>query len=747
MKASTMRVRNQSNLDVDNTIEMSFDQKGQAKLAAILINLYSDLASAIIREYSANAWDSHKAAGQTRPIEITLPTAFKPDFRVKDYGVGMSLDDIREIYSKYGASTKDTDDEQIGSYGLGCKSALSIAPSFTITAIKDGIKNVVIMAREEKTLGRITPVVQIPTDEPNGVEISIAISSDYREFAQKVSQVFFTWEKGTVLINGEEPKDSMYNEDKYMPLGNDSYLSVASVDSYYNQHYGSDNEAVFRQGLIVNMGGIGYPVEAGHFNHLIELAKRKGSVSPGKTKNHCLIVNVPIGSVDLIPSRESIQWTNRSSEFVATRLKDTYRLVLETVIKKIDSYQTREELFCTEVMEMASSFSDYFQNGDITWKGERFPTALRFDAFKANGDNPATSAAIYYNGRKANRTYEIGFNFGFGHWNRGSIEIAKKDGSFNDHWVFVDCQGSDLSGAELHHHMKSVMKAKNLAPSVNVVYVKDDLLTKNIWLKAAIDNKATNLQKMSIDEFVSTSIAYRKEQSRLARLASKKEESPYVVSIAGKDSRGNSTREVKSMLMSQIKAEVEANPSLQVFADEIIFSTKNKEHEKSSEFFLPDNAVIVYMRGARKADTFVKKAPFPVRVDLAQFMADALVERIEKIGFENYFSNVYLSTELRSFGRQLKLDGGFLSAVFAKDTQDYDARIILDHMNVYKMVEGAIMPEIPFVVKSRQIVEEGCLFFEDPMPWSMDSRSKAYTKQMKSYILGISDTIEKIAQG
>lgn len=743
MKAPVMKVKEQSNFDPTEEIQMSFDEKGHVKLAAVLVNLYSDLASAIIREYAANAWDSHVAAGHTRPIWITLPTHAKPEFRVKDQGVGMSLGDIRAVVSKYGASTKDEDPNQIGAYGLGCKSGLSMVPSFTITAIKDGIKNVVTMAREENSLGKITPIMQLETDEPNGVEIAIAINSDYKEFAKKVSRVFFTWDKGTVLIDGKPPTESMYDETQYMPVGNGAYLSVHKQNNNHNSGFYNAP----RGGLTINMGGIGYPVEVNQYQHLIDMARRKGSVSPGKTVDHNMVINVPIGSVDLIPSRESIQWTTRSNEQVAKRLKETYDLILETIRKKIEAYTDREDLFCPEVHELAESFSEQFQSGDITWKGQKFPGSYSFEPLKLAGSLSLNSASNYHAGRKANRGYSINFEFGFTHsWNKSSIEYGENV-SFHNTWIFVDCHKSDLTPSELHHHTKSVIKAKKITGNVTAVYMVDDSMNTDIWLKTALSKDKTNLFSFTAEEFVELSVAFRKEQSRLSRQAAKSVETPYSVSVLGKDQWGKPKRSIKAMTFTEMQEHLEDNPTVEVFADEVIFSTKNKEHEESSTFFLPDTALVVYMRGARKADTFVKKAPFPVRTDLADFMAKSLVEKIEEIGFEKYFANVHVASELRIFGRKLKLQDGFLKNVFEKDYDDYETRIFLGHMNVFKKVEGAVLPEIPFVIKSRKIVEEGCLFFEDPMPWNIDGRSKAYSKQMKNYILSVSDTIEKIAKG
>src|SRR5690349_8174125 len=102
------------------SVKMSFDENSLGFLADVLINLYSDKEMAVIREYSTNARDSHIEAGVDRPIEVTTPSGLSFFLRIKDYGVGLSKEDIIKIYSKYGASTKRYTNKQGGMLGLGC---------------------------------------------------------------------------------------------------------------------------------------------------------------------------------------------------------------------------------------------------------------------------------------------------------------------------------------------------------------------------------------------------------------------------------------------------------------------------------------------------------------------------------------------------------------------------------------------------------------------------------------------------
>lgn len=143
-----------------------------------LTELYEDPVEASVRETVSNALDAvaESFSGEYPEVHIISPTSLNPVFTVKDNGVGMSYNDLKEIYSKYGASTKMDNFDQIGAYGLGAKAPLAYGTEFTVTSIKDGQKTTIIVAREELT-NYIKVVDSVETNEPSGTTVSIPIDS------------------------------------------------------------------------------------------------------------------------------------------------------------------------------------------------------------------------------------------------------------------------------------------------------------------------------------------------------------------------------------------------------------------------------------------------------------------------------------------------------------------------------------------------------------------------------------------
>ena len=85
-------------------------------------SLYSDKIMAVIRELSTNANDSHISAHNEDPFKVTLPTNANPSFTIRDFGTGLSQQDMENLYTTYGASSKNDSNDFTGCLGLGSKS-------------------------------------------------------------------------------------------------------------------------------------------------------------------------------------------------------------------------------------------------------------------------------------------------------------------------------------------------------------------------------------------------------------------------------------------------------------------------------------------------------------------------------------------------------------------------------------------------------------------------------------------------
>lgn len=182
-----------------------------------LTELYEDPIEASVRETVSNALDAvmEHYTGDCPSIEIVSPSSLNPVFTVKDNGIGMSYNDLKEIYSKYGASTKMDNMDQIGAYGLGAKAPLAYGTEFTVTSVKNGERTTIIVVREELT-NYIKIVDSEETDAPSGTTVSIPVgSNDIERFTNHIEK----YESNPIdktgvkfIIDGKEIIDSEYIE-------------------------------------------------------------------------------------------------------------------------------------------------------------------------------------------------------------------------------------------------------------------------------------------------------------------------------------------------------------------------------------------------------------------------------------------------------------------------------------------------------------------------------------------------------
>lgn len=318
-------------LDVTTTLQgekvgMTIDQSALAHIMSVLTDLYSDPELAVIREYSTNAFDAHVEAGQKRPIEVTLPSALSPFLKIKDYGVGLNAEDIREIYSRYGTSTKRDSNDVVGMLGLGCKSALTYTDQFTLTGVKDGMRVVVAVSRDEDGAGSMTIVESHPTDEPTGVEVTIPAKQGNR-FEEKAAGFFRFWTKGTVLVNGVEPEriDGLW-------IADDLLLTTKCDES------------------MVVMGNVAYPMgESGY-------------------SRYRLVAFVEIGDVHFTPSREALQMTPKTKATIKS-LRERENKERDAALQKmIDEAPTY-----WDAIKIGSQARSFGLSKHPVYKGEEVP--------------------------------------------------------------------------------------------------------------------------------------------------------------------------------------------------------------------------------------------------------------------------------------------------------------------------------------------------------------------------------------
>jgi len=345
-------------------IDMSLDQSQLAKLMGMFIDLYTDKIKAVLREYSTNAFDSHIEAGVDRPIELELPTIWSPFLKIRDYGIGMSEVDIVDIYSKYGATTKDQSDDYTGCLGLGCKSALTYTNQFILTGTKYGVKTTVAISREDTGGGSMVIVNQTDTDEPTGVEVQIPVDpDDIDRVKTKAAEFFRFWKPGTVLIDGVQPESIEGFEIE------EGLLVIKDTQDY------------------VVMGNVAYPTD----------------LNVGLRRGYSLVAYVDMGMVTFPPNRESLaedeEITRESKRLIREHFMTRVHRVVQDQIDDCSGPGAAVRI----IMEWEKVLDGHYHSKKFTYGTETIPEFIQGRYCVSTRDSYRPSSHNWFN--------QIGVNY------------------------------------------------------------------------------------------------------------------------------------------------------------------------------------------------------------------------------------------------------------------------------------------------------------------------------------------------
>ncbi|MGL6227929.1 MAG: hypothetical protein ACRC3J_01805 [Culicoidibacterales bacterium] len=303
-----------------SNVEMSgFKIATSAKAFRILSsNLYKYKIRAVIRELSCNAVDGHIALAATgvepsKQFDVTIPTPITNNFIVRDYGIGMSHDDIMNLYTTYFASTKSNSNDFVGALGLGSKSPFSYTDTFTITSWFGGVKRVYTAFIKDGE-PNIAMNYEAESDEPTGIEINVPVFDDFDEWSKEAARVYSAF-------------------DEYQPnfLNKKIYYTKLIEGVNYNTHYAA--------GMYANMGGVIYPIPVEFYDKCIVALHAANSM---------YMLNFKLGELDITPSREELSLDDDTIAAIRARFvavdKTDYEKIDKILAQDVDVREIYREI-------------------------------------------------------------------------------------------------------------------------------------------------------------------------------------------------------------------------------------------------------------------------------------------------------------------------------------------------------------------------------------------------------------------
>ncbi|CCV12981.1 hypothetical protein [Mesorhizobium sp. STM 4661] len=207
---------------ISETKAFGFEMNGFA-FHTVISGIYADKLRAPFRELATNARDGHAAKGNLyQPFDVFLPSKLDPTFKVRDYGISLSHEEIMGIYTTMFASTKRGSNEATGMIGLGSKSPFAYTSVFTVIAYLGDYKRTYSAFIGTDGVPQIALLDMCQTTEPDGVEVSFPVKvEDVDKFRNIAPDVLF----------GFDPFPNILNEQFVRPAPVTLYQGMAGLST------------------------------------------------------------------------------------------------------------------------------------------------------------------------------------------------------------------------------------------------------------------------------------------------------------------------------------------------------------------------------------------------------------------------------------------------------------------------------------------------------------------------------------
>ena len=327
-------------------------------ISIIRDQIYSDKILAVIREYSCNAQDANVMNGKnSTPIVVTLPSKLSPEFKVRDFGAGLSEQDIEDIFISYGESTKRNTNDAIGTLGIGSKCGFAYGDNFIVTSYNNGIKTVYDCILDKSNVGNCLVLCSEPMskNDKEGVEITVNVKKDdVDDFRSKALEFFKYWTIKPELV-GFSKDELVSKESKVLFSGSNwTIFETGANRGYYN----SDKSS------LALMGNIAYPINW----ETVRLPKKNDKTEDDidnvvleYLKGSKLLIRFNIGDLQFAPSREALQYTDYTNNGIAD--------AVNVIMSEIEKVITDKFVGCKNLWEAHLLFAELFGHGTYGYGG------------------------------------------------------------------------------------------------------------------------------------------------------------------------------------------------------------------------------------------------------------------------------------------------------------------------------------------------------------------------------------------
>jgi hypothetical protein len=356
--------------DVEKTVtDTQFRIATNSKLFSILSDsIYTRKIDAVIRELCCNAFDAHVEARQSRKFQVTLPSEFNSEFRVRDFGLGLCEEDM-QMYTTYGESTKSSSNAYIGAFGIGAKSPFAYTGIFNVTSYHDGQARAYSMFVEDG-VPRMTKLGEGPSEEPPGLEVFFPVRpGDIDEFKDKVISICALMAERIEFLQADDrwlaKFDLEVNKYKWSIadyLGPGYATCDLKVDIDYNYDY-----------LYIIQGNVRYEMHSLEVINMLQytIGREYDKMVSRVKAQFCItgFLKVPNGTFVPHPSRERFTFDEITKSTIKSIFGKIYRYYVEDAVDRVldgvkSYYDLHRRIYNISPLVSSNSKIIEFYNGE-----------------------------------------------------------------------------------------------------------------------------------------------------------------------------------------------------------------------------------------------------------------------------------------------------------------------------------------------------------------------------------------------
>ena len=290
--------------------------------------MYTNPIQSIIREVLSNAIDANIAAGVEKPVQVHFANAIEPVFYIKDFGIGMTQEEVIDVFGTYGKSSKRDTNDQIGGLGLGAKTPFAYKENgrmFTVESSKNGVKSTTLFYKNAEDIPCKKLIGTEPCGDETGTKVSFSVAEkDFSAFIRESVPVFLFAMQMPEILGGLEnwlSASGFENLDDVMTCREfiKNTVDIPEMNYYSGKETYEKNgipycfRAFFRNvasqfsnNIVAEMGGVPYDVD------LSQVFPDDATTRDFVRNNRFKVIHFPIGSLDFQSSREKLNYTKNT---------------------------------------------------------------------------------------------------------------------------------------------------------------------------------------------------------------------------------------------------------------------------------------------------------------------------------------------------------------------------------------------------------------------------------------------------